>query len=180
MWPNCGFNISPGHPGVNGSNRPCWRIMLVWKITSDIDNNNKEFWTTVLVMPSEHAAWPYYMANYSHMGSVLRCLNTWKCSDRIIHVCNTLSVHFAVSTGILTIRALLNGDQLCGHIYAHLVWPNYSNCCCTTDKGILRLGGICQGVPRVELCLPKVCALISKQFQYQTFKVQITNLFSMI
>ena len=41
--------------------------MLVWK------TNNKEFWTAVLVMPSEHAAWPDYMANYRNMGSVPRC-----------------------------------------------------------------------------------------------------------
>ena len=29
---------------------------------------------------------------------------------------------------IMTIRALLNGDQLCGHVY--VAWPNYSNHCC--------------------------------------------------
>ena len=34
--------------------------MLVWKITSDVDTNNKELWTAVWVMLSEHAVWPYY------------------------------------------------------------------------------------------------------------------------
>ena len=31
---------------------------------------------------------------------------------------------------IVTIRAPLNGDQLCGRVYTHLAWPTYSNHCC--------------------------------------------------
>ena len=68
VWPNFGFNISPrASKYLNGSARPYWSILLVWKTTSDV-NNQKEFWTAVLVMPSERATWPYYRANYSHMG----------------------------------------------------------------------------------------------------------------
>ena len=103
------------------------------KYHSDVDNNNKEFWTAVWVMPSEHAGWPSYMANYSHVGSVPRCLCIWKCSDNIMHVCNTPCFHFILqyAPNIVTIRAPLNGDQLCGHVYAHLAWHNYSNNCCS-------------------------------------------------
>ena len=42
---------------------------------------------------------------------------------------------------IVTTRAPLNGDQLCGHVY--IAWPNYSNHCCkeqikvSWDKGYL-------------------------------------------
>ena len=44
VWPNCGFNINPKAANcLNGSARPNWRIMLVWKITNDVDNNKKTF-----------------------------------------------------------------------------------------------------------------------------------------
>ena len=131
LWPNYGFNISTrASKCLNGSTRPYWRIMLVWKIAADVDNSNKEFWTAVLVMPSEHAAWPDYMAKYSH-----RC----QCQDVCLHksfqidshmcaTCHAFIPFCSMHPEILTIRAPLNGDQLCGHV--HGAWPNYSNHCC--------------------------------------------------
>ena len=91
-----------------------------------------EFWTAVLVMQSEHAGWPYYIAKLSNTGSVPRCLCTWKCSYRIIHECNTSSFHYIqqYAPDIVTIRIPLNGDQLCGQVYAHLPWPNYGHHWC--------------------------------------------------
>ena len=133
VWPNCGFNISTrASKCLNGSARPYWRIMLVWKITIDVANNNKEFWTAVLVMPSEHAAWPYYLANYSHMGSVPRCLCTLKSSDRIIHVRNTSCFHSILqySPWKFDHKSSAKWGISCGHVYDHLAWPNYNNHCC--------------------------------------------------
>ena len=90
-----------------------------------------------------------------------------------MHVCSTSCFHSILryAPEMLSIRAPLN--RLCGHVYAHLTWPNYNNHCCRQqikacwDEGYLS-GRKC---PRVTLYLPKVHALISKQFQYQILKV---------
>ena len=68
-----------------------------------------EFWTVVLVMLSVRAGWPKYIANYSHMRSVPRCLCAWKCSDRIIHVFKTSCFHSILQypPDIVTIRVPL-------------------------------------------------------------------------
>ena len=125
VWPNCGFNISPrASKCLNGPASPYWRIMLVWK------TNNKEFWTAVLVMPSEHAAWPYYMANYRNMGSVPRCLCTVQTGSYMCATRHAFIPFCSMHPAIVTIRTPVNGYQLCGQVYAHLAWPDYSNHCC--------------------------------------------------
>ena len=117
VWPNKCLNA-----------RPYWRKMLVWLTPTT------KFWTTVLVMPSEHAAWPYNMANYSHMGLMPRCLSLYVLENVQIksYMCAThVFIPFcSMHPDILTIRVLLNEDQLCGQVYAHFVWPNYSNHYC--------------------------------------------------
>ena len=131
MWPNCGFNIGTrASKCLNGSHSRYWRIILVWKITIDVDNNNKEFWTAVLVMPSAHAAWPYNMANNSHMASVPKCLCTLKSSDRLIRVCIMSCFHsiWQYAPWNCDHKSSAKWDQLCGHVY--VAWPNYSNDCC--------------------------------------------------
>ena len=121
--------LAPGSKCLNGSARPYWRIMLVWKIAVDFDNNNKELWTAVLVMPYEHAAWPYYMANYSHTVSVPRCLlKKVQIDSYMCAACHAFIPFCSMHPEILTIRAPLNGDQLCGHVY--VAWTNYSNHSC--------------------------------------------------
>ena len=127
MWPNCWFNINiRATKCLNGSARPYWRIMLVWKITTDVQNNNE----------SEHAACMTWLIT-AIWG---QCQNVYihkKKSDRIIHyyMCATRHAFIpfcSMHPESLAIRVPLNGDQLCGHVYTHLaytylVWPNYSN-----------------------------------------------------
>ena len=129
--PNCGFNVSTrASKYLNGSARPYWRIMLVWKITIDVDNNNKEFWTAVLMMLSELAVWPYYMANYSLWGQCqdVYVVKNVQIVSYMCAACHAFIPFCSKHPEILTVRALLNGDQLCGHVY--IAWPNYSNYCC--------------------------------------------------
>ena len=106
LWPNYGYCYSLRKSKyLNGPDRSFWSIVLVCKITNDVDyqrEREREFWTVVWVMLSVRVGWPNCIANYSHRRSVPRCLCAWKCSDRIIintSVQNVMpSFHFTVST----------------------------------------------------------------------------------
>ena len=85
-----------------------------------------QFWWCRQNMQRDHITW-LIVAIWSRCQDVYVPENV-QIDSYMCATCHAFIPFCNVHPGILTIRAPLNGDQLCGHVY--VAWPNYSNHCC--------------------------------------------------
>ena len=144
MWPNCGFNISI---------QEC-----EWISQSLLENNasvNDQKW---LITTNSFELQLWWCHQNMQSGYITWLIVATQCQCQDVYVLDIVQIESYICAtrhafipfcstqhGTLTIRAPLNWDQLCGHIYAHLAWPNYSNHCCRQQ---IKVSCRCAKVPR--------------------------------
>ena len=85
-----------------------------------------QFWWCRQNMQRDHATW-LIIAIWGQFQDVYVLKNV-QIDSYMCATCHAFIPFCSMHPEMLTIRALLNGDQLCGHVY--VAWPNYSNHCC--------------------------------------------------
>jgi len=122
VWPNCGFNFSTSASNcLNGSARPYWRMILVWKmLITTTKTFETQFRWCRQNMPRRHITW-LSIAIWDQCQDVY-VLNNVQIDSYMCATCHAFIPFCSMHPEIMTIRAPLNGDQLRGHVY--VAWPN--------------------------------------------------------
>ena len=110
--------IHQGSTCLKGSARPYWRIILVSKITIDVDKATKsfepQFWWCHQ-HHGDHITW-LIIAIWGQRQDVYG-LKKVQIDSYMCTTCRAFIPFCSMHPEILTIRAPLNGDLLCGHVY---------------------------------------------------------------